>query len=311
MKRRPAVTLMEVLIAMFIMAIGMMALLVLFPVGAVSMAQALKDDRCAYASSVAENVAIATNVRNQDTNVNAAFLAPGVLPTSGALQSGLVFVDPYGALSLPTVAPYGIPLGALGLSPGIPRVSPFFVTVGGPLAPQLADRWFSLQDDITFSQSGTPDTSVTGGIVDRGRRYSYAFLLRRKPPLVQSLTAFSTSMYAVHLDAVVYSGRPVNPPVVETTLPAAPVPGVPNGIVVNVVGTTMKRGGWILDTSYNALTGQINGYFYRVTNLTEVGGTTVVETQQNLNVNANAPLTQITVMDYVAEVFDKGYGWQQ
>ncbi len=47
MTRRPAVTLMEVLIAMFIMAIGMLALLALFPVGAVSMAQALKDDRCA------------------------------------------------------------------------------------------------------------------------------------------------------------------------------------------------------------------------------------------------------------------------
>ena len=38
MIRRPAVTLMEVLIAMFIMAIGMLALLVLFPIGAISMA---------------------------------------------------------------------------------------------------------------------------------------------------------------------------------------------------------------------------------------------------------------------------------
>jgi len=70
MTRRPAVTLMEVLIAMFIMAIGMMALLALFPVGAVSMAQALKDDRCAYASSMAENVAIVNNVRYGDPNVN-------------------------------------------------------------------------------------------------------------------------------------------------------------------------------------------------------------------------------------------------
>jgi hypothetical protein len=309
MKRRPAVTLMEVLIAMFIMAIGMMALLVLFPVGAVSMAQALKDDRCAYASYVSENVAIATNVRNQDANVNAAFLAAGALPTSGALQSGLVFVDPYGVQAMPSVAPYGTPLGLFGVSPGIPRVYPTIVTLAGVLTPRLTDRWFSLQDDITFNQSGTPDTITTGGIIDRGRAYSYAFLLRRQPPLAYSNNPFPTSMYSVHLDAVVYKNRPVVSMLPETTLPAVGAANT-NGIVVTGIGTTMKRGGWILDTSYSGpATGLINGYFYRVTNLTEnpATGTTTVEVQQNLL----APVTQITIMDYVAEVFDKGYGWQQ
>lgn len=306
---------MEVLIAMFIMAVGMMALLVLFPVGAVSMAQALKDDRCAYASYVSENVAIATNVRNQDANVNTAFLAAGTLPTSGALQSGLVFVDPYGVLAMPVVAPTnGIPLGVLGLSPGIPRVSPTFITIGGALAPQFTDRWFSLQDDMTFNQSGTPDTIATGGILDRGRAYSYAFLLRRQPALAYSSNPFPTSMYSVHLDAVVYKNRPVVSMTPEVSLPATVIPGVPNGMVVTGVGTTMKRGGWILDTSYTGpATGLINGVFYRVTNLTEnlATGTTTVEVQQNLLVSPAQPLTQITIMDYVAEVFDKGYGWQQ
>src|SRR5579875_2452687 len=158
MTRRPAVTLMEVLIAMFIMAIGMMALLALFPVGAVSMAQALKDDRCAYASLMAENVAIATNVRYGDANVQTAL---------NASPSGLVYVDPYGVQ------------GALGpLGSVIPRVAPSFATTT-----QLTDRWFSLPDDITFNQSGTADTSNTGvgitpPIIDRGRRYSWAYLLR-------------------------------------------------------------------------------------------------------------------------------------
>jgi hypothetical protein len=45
--RRPATTLTEVLIAIFIMAIGLMALLTLFPIGALQMAQSLKDQRCA------------------------------------------------------------------------------------------------------------------------------------------------------------------------------------------------------------------------------------------------------------------------
>src|SRR5205823_12115776 len=47
MNRRPGTTLTEVLMAIFIMGIGLMALLTLFPMGAVQMAQALKDQRAA------------------------------------------------------------------------------------------------------------------------------------------------------------------------------------------------------------------------------------------------------------------------
>src|SRR5579871_3105258 len=64
MRQRPAVTLLEVLIALFIMAIGMLALLVLFPLGAYSMAKALKDDRCATSCSMAEQAAICNNLRH-------------------------------------------------------------------------------------------------------------------------------------------------------------------------------------------------------------------------------------------------------
>src|SRR5687767_9974685 len=49
--RRPAVTLVEVLIAIFLMGIGLMAILSLFPLGAAQMAQALKDQRCAEAAT--------------------------------------------------------------------------------------------------------------------------------------------------------------------------------------------------------------------------------------------------------------------
>src|SRR5438128_5219581 len=49
---RPAVTLTEVLVAIFVMGIGLLALLVLFPLGALSMAQAIRDD---YAKRMADN----------------------------------------------------------------------------------------------------------------------------------------------------------------------------------------------------------------------------------------------------------------
>src|SRR6266480_3181457 len=48
---RRAVTLVEVLIAIFLMGIGLMAILSLFPLGAAQMAQALKDQRCAEAAT--------------------------------------------------------------------------------------------------------------------------------------------------------------------------------------------------------------------------------------------------------------------
>ncbi|HTU21949.1 MAG TPA: prepilin-type N-terminal cleavage/methylation domain-containing protein [Gemmataceae bacterium] len=274
MTRRPAVTLIEVLVTMFIMAIGMLALLVLFPLGAVSMGQALKDDRCASTAAMAENVANAMNVR-YDSNVVAAF-------GNSATTPKMVYVDPEA-----TTNGYTAFLGGL-----IPRTPPSFATI-----PHLADRWFSLPDDITFLDGGTPDIFTTGGPIDRGRRYSYAYLLRLLP---------SGSTNLVQLYAVVYSGRPVNTLATTTTEwtytastgnPITPLP--PNGLTIaNTMATTIKRGGWIFDP--------VNGYFYRVTNITDSGGSTTVELQQNLIETPSV----VVVLDNVAEVFDKGFGWQ-
>jgi prepilin-type N-terminal cleavage/methylation domain-containing protein len=51
MNRRNGTTLVEVLVAIFIMGIGLLAILSLFPLGAVQMAQALKDQRAAEAAA--------------------------------------------------------------------------------------------------------------------------------------------------------------------------------------------------------------------------------------------------------------------
>jgi hypothetical protein len=53
MNRRNAVTLTEVLISIFVLSIGLMALLSLFPIGAAQMAQALKDQRTAECAFIA------------------------------------------------------------------------------------------------------------------------------------------------------------------------------------------------------------------------------------------------------------------
>ncbi len=55
-RSRPGVTLTEVLIAMFVMALGMLALLTLFPLGVFQIGQALKDDRTTQTASQADGV---------------------------------------------------------------------------------------------------------------------------------------------------------------------------------------------------------------------------------------------------------------
>jgi prepilin-type N-terminal cleavage/methylation domain-containing protein len=290
MTRRPGVTLVEVLVSMFIMAIGMLALLVLFPLGALTMGQALADDRCATTAAMADNFVIVSNIRHDRSIIGFTFpTPPGLNPAANLFltQNGVtlpqtwtgpsfpVYVDPYGAQVLPPLPPVG------GL---ISRVQSNFVLN----SPTLTDRWFSLPDDVTFDQSGTPDPVVAGGIVQRERRFSYALMLIRPQ-------AYSDRV--VQMSVVVYRSRPIGALTAEPTFPAAGAIGT-NGVTVGSGLTTIKRGGWILDP--------VMGTFYRVTNLTTFPTSTVIEVQPNLTANINA----ITVMENVQEVFDRGTSWQ-
>src|SRR5262249_53541752 len=120
---RVGLTLLEVLISIFIMALGMLALLTLFPLGALSMARALQEDRAASAANLAAEYAQALDLRH-DPNVTAAFTAapPGYAgpARNPAGPSWPVFVDPFGAAVNPN------PLGASPSTPGIPRVRPSY-----------------------------------------------------------------------------------------------------------------------------------------------------------------------------------------
>jgi prepilin-type N-terminal cleavage/methylation domain-containing protein len=64
MSHRHGVTLMEVLVAIFVMGIGMLALLVLFPLGVLRFMQSLQDERCAQVSRMATSIANFQNVRS-------------------------------------------------------------------------------------------------------------------------------------------------------------------------------------------------------------------------------------------------------
>ena len=128
---RSGTTLVEVLVAIFITALGLLGLLALFPLGAISMAQAIKDSRCAQAAANAFALAEAANIRN-DPHVIGQDLGADVFvdgniggtrpPADPNGPSYPVYVDPLGLLG--GMGPYlgsGSAVHPGSASPSIPR----------------------------------------------------------------------------------------------------------------------------------------------------------------------------------------------
>jgi len=303
---RDGQTLMEVLVAIFIMGIGMLALLTLFPLGALNVARALQDDRTASAAALAENIALAQDIRHDPQIVSTpsnAFLNPFPtqpqynLPANATGPSWPVYVDAFGVLLGSTS------IGAVGNYPGLPRRSVTFA----PSYP-AAVRWFALMDDITFQPNGVPDT-VTSGFVQRGEKYTWAYLLRRPRASSDAVT---------DLSVIVYYGRTTDVLAGENAYSATGSKDT-NAVVLIWDPTTQEKpavkiGTWILDSSCDiapdgTILGPSHGDFYRVVNVIEdpaTPGQLTLELQNNLRANINAA----TVMEGVVEVFDKGDGWQ-
>src|SRR3954464_555650 len=96
---RRGVTLIEVLTAIFIMGVGLLAILTLFPLGALSMARAVRDDRAATigANAAAFVSALDPDLRNDPAVVLALNTQPSNPPFAPSDPNGPgnpVFVDP-------------------------------------------------------------------------------------------------------------------------------------------------------------------------------------------------------------------------
>lgn len=308
MRHRSGATLVEVLVAIFVTAIGLLALLALFPLGALTMAQAIKDDRTATAAANATAAAEALNIRQSpwwsDGAADDPFRQPHDIDGSAAaapahddLPSYPVYVDPIGFQLLLSRGKIG-----LGGIPGLPRRSLRFIhkdPISGDRGPrernQLIASWFTLLDDMTFVKDGInqglPDSS-TGNVAREGK-YSWAFLLRR-PRSIESKV--------VDLTVVVYASRPVKVELgtVRIEVLGESVYGTPerppgqssDTLYSNRTGKTVlsinwnvqggqekpqvRKGGWVLDASLEsvnqpAVNGWAHGYFYRVVGIAETG----------------------------------------
>jgi hypothetical protein len=335
MKRRLGATLVEVLVAIFVMGIGLLALLALFPVGALSMARAIKDSRAAFAGANATSIAVALDLRNERSHLPNtlatglfAYKNPDSLTSTiftNALVDGpsyAVYLDPTGYLSYPNANNYKMYLAGTQRG-GIPRRS--IAAVGTATAPTnrtAAVRWCTLLDDLRFNTTGVP-TATGNNAVRRDTTYSCAWLVRRPKHGVPSVVEMSVVVYAnrpmslnANLDPPEYeytgTWDPTSPRTVQLTWNAAQQAAPP-----------IRAGGWILDATRVPANGPPfrpgHATFYRVVS---VGDSTVNANQQGtVELELERPIREfpanvqgvqtvhMIIIEGVIEVFEKGTSW--
>jgi len=295
------VTLLEVLVSIFIMGIGLLALLTLFPLGATTMAQAMKDARTGETGQNAKSVCYSQNVPH-DPNVLPLFYTGGGA-VGGATDlrtlnwngpSYPVYVDPIGVWYITGLSPT--------LAPNLPRT---FSSLANTNASAM--RWYSLPDDYQFSATGSASLPV-----ERESRYTYAYLMR--------LPNINTPAI-VEINAVIYAGRNLQVPGGETTYVANTPTTGRTTVLQYIAGVkpNIKRGNWILDatpywgTPYAAKYGPVGGTFYQVVDMTDVnyGGTPGLEIELLTSLPSLPPMTNVMVLDGVTQVYPIGTGWKQ
>ena len=287
---RQGITLIEVLAAIFIMGVGMLALFTLFPLGALSMARAVRDDRASAIAANAASLATAMDLRN-DPNV-AFLLSQGGSPTG---RGAPVLVDPsFVSLALNGTNPPG--------SPGTFRWS--FSLLGGAInrvAPQYAAnstdaaRWFTFQEEMTFEKTGQVTTDPTRL---RPGTYTWTYLLRRPRANDPAL---------VEMSVIIYAGRAADVADPEPTFTGCVTTG-PNSIDLPYPAgakPNIRRGTWVMDTTVSG--GTVNAFAYRVENVVDKDSTTLsLEVDPALKAN----VTSLVVLEKVIAVVDRSTTWK-
>jgi prepilin-type N-terminal cleavage/methylation domain-containing protein len=307
MKRRSGVTLIEVLVAIFIMAIGLIALLTLFPIGMLRMAQAIRDARTAEAGINANSISIMQDIRHDQAVVsqildpyNAGnttadlfanpsplnpisglpFPAPGTLPNADPYgESYPILVDPIGFFATPAGASQDWVGGYTGV---LRRRS---VSLGGSVNSVNIYKNFTLWDDINFDPTNSPGMPQTSGVaILRDTRFSWAYLLRRPQTRDTSVVDCSVIVFdqralsltgTLSLEEYVYTGTALD------TNPAAVFDPGSNTVTIDWSGNVsppLRPGDWIMDATFyqrvvNGTTvGAANACFYRVVASDDVPG---------------------------------------
>jgi type II secretory pathway pseudopilin PulG len=277
---RSGITLVEVLVAIFIMGVGLLAILVLFPVGALNMARAIRDDRAQQCGQQAAAIANMLDLRHNQAVTNAFDAVPVPLDA----PSRPVMIDPFGAT---------VGLGPLGGS--IQRVNPALPQAANNASP--GERWFTLLDDLNFNVDGTPVGAPTS--VERYGSYTWTYIARRPQHGNRSF---------VDLSVLVYKGRQTLTPDPEPPFTATGV-ARDSTLQVTITGDPdLKPLGYILDTSNITVSGvpTVAAQVYQVMDIEKNGTTWTMRVEPPLRND----VTSVTFLEKVIAVFEKGTGWQ-
>ena len=311
MTQRPGVSLTEVLVALFIMALGTLAILTLFPLGAYNMGQALKDDRTAQCAIQADALMRSywqTNVVEiyqaqsasgtttlVDPDFAAALFAPnqlnGVTNTSGSpiVTSGGTVTFTVPAATLPTLS-----TSVAGISSYPVFVDPMgFVAPWGPPSSTADEQTWVAGKNQGLPRRPLSQISTSASIRVCSLMDSLSFgAMSSGIPIPVGQTAVDRDyrynwlwviqrpncqdLFSATMSVVVFDQRPFHFVMnsAETALPAAFQPGSTFVQVSPPSGVVLKKGGWVMDGTISPTTSPptLHANFYRIVSATDAGG---------------------------------------
>ena len=271
----------EVLVALFLMAIGVIGVLTMFPVGAVQMGLALKDQRCAEAATQADAYMRwywKHEIVEKQGGGEALWTAlGGALPPTDQ-PSPPVFVDPMGmaarAWGPSTIAGTGIQRKNLNQITSDPQ----------------ALRACTLLDGFTYDSTGMP----SGSTLERENRYNWLWVIQRP---------VNKQKYNANMTIVVFDKRAhmYIPPNAEHAITGSIFSTGSTAVSLGSAYGPIQKGQWLMDAS--TATVQLAD-FYRVSS--------VSGTQVELNLPVRTPLGggsrtggNAVYLDGAAEVFER------
>lgn len=274
MTRRPGLSLTEVLVALFIMGLGTIAILTLFPLGALNMAQAFRDDRTTQCASQAGSYIRWYWQHRKDISAldsepffkalddpappwftppstPGSYVVPLVPGLDDNAPSYPVVIDPMGVVARPAGSPSQLMIGDDGRGDAAAAATPNQTNLArrntdevakNTVNPKsLALRNCSLLDGYGYEPNGTP--TVTGISIDRDMRYNWLWVVQR-PVNSEKYRADVTVVVfdrRAHLFApagseTVFAPNYAEPGVARVTFPAGRSPAI-------------QKGSWLLDAT--------------------------------------------------------------
>jgi hypothetical protein len=262
MTRRSGLTLVEVLTALFILALGVIAILTLFPLGAMHMAQAIRDNRSTES---------AVNADQQFRTI----WKTNVVEGNGSEPFHTAMTDPDGSGALPpalTGPSYPVAVDPMGFVARNVTVRDWVGDVPTRLARrnlnavtsnQHALRLCSLMDTMGFNE-GVPDPG------ERELRYNWLWVLRR-PDVADPHTC---DMTVVVFDRRAHLHATTGAEDVLATINNGTIPGQ-SSLTFNAFNpeTNIRPGKWIMDATISPTVptprpGIRHANFYRIVSVT-------------------------------------------